>query len=218
MKKRILTIVAIILLLWLAFNKLVSSINMTAEFLARQDSLVHAVDSLNNVIVKNDSVITELYHIDDSLQGVVNNQKTKVVKIIEYVDSSKGVIETYNDAQLVDFLNQRYPQDTTTNPTAVAQPVLTSAAKDLVELDGAKQIIMIKDSSIAILEARVANKDSVISIFEKKEDAYKGIVSNQQAQIQDWKREYNKVKLKSKLFKLGSAAVAGVLGLLLLLK
>ena len=45
MKKYILPIILILILLWLAFDK-VSNIGLTEEFKTKQDSLVHAVDSM----------------------------------------------------------------------------------------------------------------------------------------------------------------------------
>ena len=100
-----------------------------------------------------------------------HHQKT----ITKFVDSSKNAVDTYSEKQLVTFFNNRYPKDTTTNKLPLAQPVLTASAKDLVELDGAKQIIHIKDSVIALTESRVNGKDSVIAVFVKKENTYKNI-------------------------------------------
>jgi len=102
---------------------------------------------------------------------------------------------------------------------------LVAAAKDLVELDGAKQIITIKDSVIALTEARVTGKDSVISVYVKKEGTYKNIMFNQDTQIKDWKFQYNalqlqntKLKAKNKLTKIGAGLVAGGLVYLMLAK
>ena len=224
MKKYILPIILLLILLWLAFDK-VSNIGLTDEFKAKQDSLVHAVDSMQLEIAKDDSVITELYQIDDSLQYVLNHQKVKVKTIVEYIEVEKNNIDGFSNPELVSSFNNRYPKDTITNPLLVAQPVLVSAAKDLVELDGAKQIIILKDSSIATLETKVAVKDSVIGKYISKEDKFRLILTNKDKEIAGWEGQYqklelqyNKLKVKSKFQRIGSYIIIGGLGYLMLAK
>jgi len=151
--------------------------------------------------------------------------KGHVKTVTKFVDSSKAAIDTYSEKELVTFFNKRYPKDTTTNKLPLAQPVLVAAAKDLVELDGAKQIITIKDSVIALTEARVTGKDSVIAIFTKKENTYKNMLFNQDTQIKDWKYQFNalqlqntKLKAKNKFTKIGAGLVVGGLVYLMLAK
>ena len=45
MKKYILPVILLLIVLWFAFDK-VTNIGLTSEFKAKQDSLVHAVDSM----------------------------------------------------------------------------------------------------------------------------------------------------------------------------
>jgi hypothetical protein len=224
MKKYILPIILILILLWLAFDK-VSNIGLTEEFKTKQDSLVHAVDSMQLEIAKDDAEIDSLDIVAVELQYKLDHQKAKVVKIREIIEVEKNSIDAYSDPELVSSFNNRYPADTITNPLLVAQPVLVSAAKDLVELDGAKQIIVLKDSSINTLEEKVIAKDSVIAKYVSKENTYKNMVANQQTQIKDWKFQYNtlqlenaKLKTKSKFVKIGAGLVAGGLVYLMLVK
>lgn len=224
MKKYILPVILLLIVLWLAFDK-VTNIGLTSEFKAKQDSLVHAVDSMQLVIAKEDAVIDSLNYIDNVLSDKLAHQKTKIIKIVETIEVEKNNIDSYSEHELVSSFNKRYPTDTITNPLPVAQPVLVSAAKDLVELDGAKQIIVLKDSSIATLEEKVTNKDSVISKYVSKENTYKNIMTNQQTQIKDWKFQYNalqlentKLKAKNKFTKIGAGLVAGGLVYLMLVK
>jgi hypothetical protein len=222
MRKYILPIVLILILLWIAFDN-VSNKSLTEEFKATQDSLVHAVDSLTEDNHQKDLHISALEHADYDLSIQLEEAKKKVKIITKWVDSSKGKIDTYTEKELVSSFNQRYPEDTITNPLPVAQPVLVAAAKDLIELDGAKQIIEVKDSSIAILEKKVVGKDSTISLYVQKETNYKNIVNNQQTQIGDWKNQYKqlqvqnqKLKFQAKLGKIGTGlAVAGLAFLLI---
>ena len=224
MKKYILPLILVLILLWFAFDK-VTNIGLTNEFKAKQDSLVHAVDSMQLVIAKEDKVIDSLNQVDSVLQYKIDHQKTKVVKIKEYVTTKWNEVEKYNTSELIDFYNARYPKDTVTDPIAIANPVLTAAAKDLVELDGNKQILVLKDSTITTLEARVANKDSVITRYQSKEITYKNIFTNQETQIKDWKFQYNalqlqnaKLKAKNKFTKIGAGLVVGGLVYMMLAK
>lgn len=224
MKKYILPVILILILLWLAFDK-VSNIGLTEEFKAKQDSLVHAVDSMQLEIAKDDAEIDSLDLVAVELQYKVDHQKAKVVKIREIIEIEKNSIDAYSDPELVTSLNNRYPADTISNPLLVAQPVLVGVVKDLVELDGTKQIIVLKDSSIATLEEKVTVKDSVIAKYVSKENTYKNMVANQQTQIKDWKFQYNnlqlqnaKLKAKNKFTKIGAGLIAGGLVYLMLVK
>jgi len=224
MKKYILPIIIILVLLWLAFDK-VSNIGLTEEFKVKQDSLVATVDSMRLDIEKDNAIIDSLNYLDAVLTVKLDIAKKNVKIITKYVDSSKSAIDNYNEQELISSFNTRYPEDTVTNPLPVAQPVLVAAAKDLVELDGAKQIITIKDSVIALTEARVTGKDSVIAVFVKKEGTYKNIMFNQDTQIKDWKFQYNalqlqntKLKAKNKFTKIGAGLVVGGLVYLMIAK
>jgi len=224
MKKYILPVILLLFILWLAFDK-VTNIGLTSEFKAKQDSLVHAVDSMQLVIAKEDAEIDSLDVVAVELQYKIDHQKAKVKTIVEYIEIEKNNIDGFSNPELVSSFNKRYPADTITNPLLVAQPVLVSAAKDLVELDGAKQIIVLKDSSITTLEAKVTVKDSVIGKYANKELNYKNIILNKDKEITGWEGQYqklelqyNKLKVKSKFQRIGSYVVIGGLAYLMLVK
>ena len=224
MKKTILLIVAVLLIGYIIFDK-IGDVGLTKEFTQKQDSLVATVDSMRLDIEKDNAVIDSLNYLDAVLTVKLDIAKKNVKIITKYVDSSKSAIDNYNEQELISSLNTRYPTDTVTNPLPVAQPVLVAAAKDLVELDGTKQIITIKDSVIALTESRVAGKDSVIAVFVKKEGTYKNIMFNQDTQIKDWKFQYNalqlqntKLKAKNKFTKIGAGLVVGGLVYLMIAK
>ena len=195
------------------------------EFKAQMDSLHKVNDSLLVEIKKDDAAIDSLNEVSEDLTYKVEHQKAKVVKIVETVEVEKNKVDTYTEHELISSFNNRYPKDTITNPLPLAQPVLVAAAKDLVELDGAKKIIVLKDSSITTLEAKVTVKDSVISKFENKESKYKLILVNKDKEIAGWEDQYNKLdlqykklKVKSKFQRIGSYLVIGGLGYLMLAK
>jgi hypothetical protein len=224
MKKAVLLLLAVIVAAYIIFDK-IGDVGLTEEFTQKQDSLVATVDSMKLDIIKDNAIIDSLVYVDQALTVKLDIAKKNVKIITKYVDSSKTAIDNYTEHQLITSFNTRYPADTVTNPLPVAQPVLVAAAKDLVELDGAKQIITIKDSVIALTEARVTGKDSVIAVFIKKEGTYKNIMFNQDTQIKDWKYQFNtlqlqnaKLKAKNKFTKIGAGLVVGGLVYLMLAK
>ena len=206
------------------FEKCGSSVEHKA-FLAQVDSLHKVNDSLYSEIAKDDAEIDSLDLVAVELQYKVDHQKAKVIKIVETIEIEKNNIDSYSEQELVSSLNRRYPKDTVTNPLPVAQPVLVSVAKDLVELDGAQKIIVLKDSSINTLEAKVTVKDSVIGKYVSKELNYKNIILNKDKEITGWEGQYqklelqyNKLKVKSKFQRIGSYVVIGGLAYLMLAK
>jgi hypothetical protein len=224
MKKAVLLILAVIVGAYIIFDK-VSDAGLSKEFLQKQDSLVQAVDSMKLDLVQDSIKIDSLVLVDVQLQDKLAYAKSHVKTVTKFVDSSKAAIDTYNEKELITFFNNRYPTDTVTNPLPLAQPVLVSTAKDLAELDGAKQIITIKDSVIALTESRVSGKDSVISVYIKKEGTYRNIMTNQDLQIKDWKNQYQtlylqnqKLKFKNKITKIGAGIVVGGLVYLMVAK
>jgi hypothetical protein len=206
------------------FEKCSSNVEHKA-FLAQVDSLHKVNDSLQIEIMNDNAVIDSLNYVDAVLTVKLDIAKKNVKVITKYVDSSKSAIDNYNEQELISSFNTRYPTDTVTNPLPLAQPVLVSAAKDLVELDGAKQIITIKDSAITILETKVSNKDSVISKYISKEDKFRLILLNKDKEITGWEGQYqqlefkyNKLKVKSKFQRIGSYVVIGGLAYLMVAK
>ena len=180
------------------------------------DSLHKENDSLRVEIVKESKQIDSMQVVETSLLAAVDNQKSIVHNVIKYVDSSKKRIDGLSDLEIVHFYNSRYPQDTVTRPLPIAQPVLVLAAKDLVELDGDRKILPIKDSIITLDEARLINKDSIIGKYVSKEAKYKLIITNKDTEITGWTNQYNqlqiqnkKLQLKSKFQKIGFYVIIG---------
>jgi hypothetical protein len=226
--KKVLPIVLFAVIAILIGSVLFEKCNNNVEhkaFLSQMDSLHKVNDSLQAEIAKDDAAIDSLDIIAVELQYKVDHQKAKVIKIVETIEIEKNNVDSYTEQELISSLNRRYPKDTVTNPLPVAQPVLVSVAKDLVELDGAKQIIVLKDSSINTLEAKVTVKDSVIGKYANKELNYKNIILNKDKEITGWEGQYqklelqyNKLKVKSKFQRIGSYVVIGGLAYLMLVK
>jgi hypothetical protein len=195
---------------------------LTKEFKTAQDSLNSVVDSLQVANIEKDSVIGELHIINLDLNYKAGHQKEKVITITKWVDSSKITIDSYNEQELISFFNNRYPEDTTNNLLPISQAVLIGSAKDLTELEGAKQILIAKDSIISLTEEQVVVKDKIINEYKGKEDNYKTSLDVREKQIKDWEEQYRqlelkhqKLKTKNKLTKAGTAVIIG--GLIYLL-
>lgn len=186
------------------------------QFKLALDSLQAQNDSLTYEIMKEDLIIDSLMDVDFALQDKITHQKDRVIVITRYVDSLQKIIDTYSEEQLIASLYQRYPLDTVTNKLPVAEPVLIAAARDLVELDGAKQTLKVKDSVIALQDFRLSIKDTIINSYFVKEENYKQVVSNKNLQLTTWENQYNqlrlenkKLKLKAKVLRIASAAIIG---------
>jgi peptidoglycan hydrolase CwlO-like protein len=221
MKKLVFPLVVVVLLAWIFITKCDSN-NLSVEFKTTQDSLNVVVDSLKEDNHQKDLQIGALEELDYDLQTQLEEAKGKVKVITKWVDSSKKKIDTYTEQELVSSFNQRYPEDTITNPLPVAQPVLVSAAKDLIELDGAKQTLVVKDSIIALNEERIFVKDSIIFRFEEKDSNNKVMIAVREKQIEGWQDQYKqlqaqnkKLKLRMQLTKVGAGLAIGGLTFLL---
>jgi hypothetical protein len=221
---KVIIAVAIIAIGSVLFEKCSSNADHKA-FLVEMDSLHKVNDSLFAEIKKDDAVIDSLNEVSEVLTYNIEHQKAKVIKIVETIEVEKNKVDTFTEHELVSSFNTRYPKDTITNPLPIAQPVLVAAAKDLVEFDGTKEILILKDSTISTLEAKVVVKDNIITGFENKESKYKTILINKDKEIAGWEDQYNqidlqlkKLKVKSKFQRIGSYIVIGGLGYLMLVK
>lgn len=218
--KQTVTAVLIIIILALVGYALFSIGGIRAEdkFKAKVDSLNKVSDSLYGLNNTNDSIIHALALHDSALRYKVEHQQVKIIKIKEEVLVEQKKVENFDSLQTEAFYNQRYPQDTITNPIPIAKPVLISAAKDLIAYDGALKEIKIKDSTIFLQESRISLKDSTIGLYVKKDSNFNAIIENRDQVIGEWSKQYKKVKKQSNLTKIYTYALAGLLTLTLILK
>ena len=203
----------------------IGSIKVEDSFKVELDRLNNVNDSLTTKNEEDSYKIAELQVQDSILKYNISRKKTRTVVIDRWVDSSKERIDTYSEHELVSSFNKRYPTDTVTNTLPVAQLVLASTAKDLIELDGAKEELGIKDSVIAIQESRITLKDSTIKLYINKEERYKATIGNKEQAIAEWTKQYGilnltykQAQVKSKFQKIGSYIIIGGLAYALLAK
>ena len=203
----------------------IGSIKVEDSFKVELDRLNNVNDSLTTKNEEDSYKIAELQVQDSIFKYNISRKKTRTVVIDRWVDSSKERIDTYSEHELVSSFNKRYPTDTVTNTLPVAQLVLASTAKDLIELDGAKEELGIKDSVIAIQESRITLKDSTIKLYINKEERYKATIGNKEQAIAEWTKQYGilnltykKAQVKSKFQKIGSYIIIGGLAYALLAK
>ena len=201
MKNLAFLLVVLALLAWIFVDKCNYN-DLNINFKVKQDSLNVVVDSLKEDNHQKDLQIGALEELDYDLQYQLDHQKAKVITVTKWVDSSKGKVDTYSETELITSFNNRYPEDTITNPLPLAQPVLVSAAKDLIELDGAKQTLVIKDSIIALNEERIFVKDSTIMKYEEKDSNSKIMIALREKQIKNWQNQYSQLQAQNKKLKL----------------
>ena len=115
MKKYILPIIIILVLLWLAFDK-VSNIGLTEEFKVKQDSLVATVDSMRLDIEKDNAIIDSLEYVDQTLTIKLDIAKKNVKVITKYVDSTKSAI-----------INSKIPILLSSKPLSITPSVISSS-------------------------------------------------------------------------------------------
>lgn len=198
---------------------------VSTEFKSKLDSLSQVNDSLTAKNEEDSYKIAVLQVQDSILTYNIEHQRAKVIKIKEIVEVEKNKIDNFTEQEIVSYLNQRYPKDTITSPLPVAQPVLTSVAKDLAAYDGAKDEIIVKDSVIAIQESRITLKDSTITLFVNKEGRYRSIIGNKDQAISEWSKQYDllnlnykKMQIRNKFTKIGTYIIIGGLTYTLLAK
>ena len=226
MKKYILPIIIILVLLWLAFDK-VSNIGLTEEFKVKQGSLVATVDSMKLDIEKDNTVIDSLNYVYAVLTVKSNILKDNI-KALKEDKSELEAAAKMKPHEIDSFFVIRYAEQykvETKDTTILPVPVSKAVVVDLLDFDRTKNIVLKQDSLITNLETKVSNKDSVNAVFVKKEGTYKNIMFNQDTQIKDWKYQYNalqlqnaKLKAKNKFTKIGASLVVGGLVYLMVAK
>lgn len=197
----------------------------TASFKGKLDSLSRVNDSLTTENEEDSYKIATLQVQDSILTYNITHQKAKIIKVKEYVQVQQGIVDDLTSTETVKYFYKRYPEDTVSDPVVAATPVLKAAAKDLVELDGVREVLPIKDSIIATQESRITLKDSTIGLYINKEGRYKAIIGNKDQAIGEWSKQYDllnlnykKMQIRNKFQKIGTYIIIGGLTYTLLAK
>jgi hypothetical protein len=162
------------------------------------DSLHKLNDSLMVGIKERTDMIDSLYTVDVESYITIQELKGDIAAAKKHTKAAKKVVKTLTDPGLVSQFNQRYPADTVSNKLQVARPVLVAAAEDLIELDGAKDIIKAQDSIIVEDGIRIITKETIISKFLDKEAIYKKVLVNKDTEIKTWTKEHLSLQLQNK--------------------
>ena len=223
--KVIIIAVAIIVAVGILYTLLERNGYNDSKFKTRLDSLKSAAEQLQQSILKKDSTIAVMNAVDIQLIDRFSQQQAKIIVEREKTEVEIEEVQKLNNSALVSNLNKRYPGDTISNLLPIAEPVILNTAVDLVRYDGAKKEIVLKDSTILILEGRVQVKDKMIDVYKEKETDYKNLVTNKDTQIDGWEKEYEKLKsenkklfLKNKLHKMANYVLLGGAAVLLIAK
>ena len=94
--QKIVLILAVIVGAYIIFDK-ISDAGLSKEFLAKQDSLTHAVDSMKLTLALDSAKIDSLNQVDGVLAGQVGYWKNHQKTITKLIDSSKMAIDTYSE-------------------------------------------------------------------------------------------------------------------------
>lgn len=199
--------------------------NNKVDFGSKIDSLTKVNNSLLAQVAKSDSSIANFHQEILNLQKKVDSQQIRVIRVRDQVKQDQGKVDKFDSSQLVTFYNSRYPADTVTRPLKVAEPVLKSAAKDLVAYDGTVKELEIKDSILTNKDSIISKKDSVITLQNSKELNYKNIIMNKDTVISLWDKQYtelnlqyNKLKKRNKTEKIITSTIIGLLTFGLIIK
>jgi gas vesicle protein len=190
------------------------------DFKQTTDSLNKVIDTLYVVIENENNTIAILTQKDNTLADKVHSlAKERDKARAEAIKNANNTNLTNTDT-LIKFYTNRYPF-TDSIHLSLPKISLIEVAKDLLIYDGAKQELIIADSSIFLLGQRIITKDSIIISYQVKDTAYQKIISTQDVKYDVLGKEYKKVdkqntKLKASIGILGTIAAA--LTILLIIK
>jgi non-ribosomal peptide synthetase component E (peptide arylation enzyme) len=217
MKRVILYSILVLLIAALVYEGCKKIQPPSETFKATIDSLHKLNDSLMDGIKFRTDIIDSLYTVDVESYLAIQELKGNIAATIKHTKAAKKVVPALTDPALVSQFNQRYPADTVSNKLQVARPVLVSAAQDLIELDGAKDVIKAQDSIIVEDGVRLITKERIISKYAEKESIYTKVIVNKDTEIDTWTKEHKalkfentKLKAKSKVQKLALYIVSGL--------
>lgn len=98
-----------------------------------------------------------------------------------------------------------------TTKVRIKVPIAKLAVKDIIKGDGCEQELKLTQEKVIKLEAREAQKDTIISLYKDKDDNNKMIIHTQELQINQYEKlsddlhkELKKQKVKSFFWKAGT--------------
>lgn len=225
MRKVILYSILVLLIAALGYEGCKKIQAPSETFKATIDSLHKLNDSLMVGIKERTDMIDSLYTVDVESYLAIQELKGNIAATLKHTKAAKKVVPALTDPALVSQFNQRYPADTVSNKLQVARPVLVLAAQDLIELDGAKEVIKTQDSIIVQDSIRIGTKEKIIEKYVEKESIYTKVIVNKDSEIEKWSKEHKalqfqnkKLQIKSKVQKIALYVVAGALATVALLK
>ena len=98
-------------------------------------------------------------------------------------------------------------------------------AKDLIKGDSALALLKVKEDQLTLTEKKIVVKDSIISVYKRKELNYVNQYNNERSKVEGWQTQYSelqkehkKLKVKYRFTKILSYAIIGGLGYLYITK
>jgi hypothetical protein len=224
--KQTFIIIAILAVVALVFFK--SGCNLknfdTKPYDAKIDSLQKDIDSLHH---QNDSLETNIQLVEGINTQLIGQSfdLKNTIKDLKADNSHIDFVNAYTSTQVDSFFLIRYAnqyKEYSTDTTHLPIPVAKAAITDILELDKTSKILFHTDSLVAVLDNIIINKDTVIALLRGKETNYRSIIQkhveqgdNYKIQISGLKADIKKNNWSIKKSKITNIILGGaVIGLL----
>jgi hypothetical protein len=99
---------------------------------------------------------------------------------------------------------------TDTSKICLETPVAKEVVKDLLKGDECKEILIITNQNIAILESQISIKDAIIENKDAQIGFQKDMLTSKDKQLDVWENEYKKLQKKHKKLKFYNKVKTGV--------
>lgn len=182
------------------------------------DSLSKRNDSVQRELGKSTALIDSLRRADSTIASRIRGVQGSIRDLQKQLDSSRKFIATLSGDQLVNFLNKRYPKDTTSQLLLVAKPVLAEVTTEAIQFHQTKALVSKQDSIINLQDIRIKLLDTTVKAFAPREKLLTELIQNKDLEARKVREEnatlQNENKdLKSKLdwHKMGNFILIGSL-------
>jgi len=220
----LLIVIAILIYLLLQKDSLISSqINRQAQLQHTYDSSQKIIDSLHERISDNEYVIHSLDNVNGALTDQYQSKKGEIARLTQSVNKPILVVNSYNLKQLDSAFAARYPTDTikTDSIVTLQKSIGMKSLADLIRYDTLTKVIPMYQYTDSILNLRLVNRDSVITIQNKSIKDYNQMIanySNQREVLINQRNDADKALKKSKRKNFVTSAAAAVITILYILK
>jgi hypothetical protein len=180
----------------------------------KYDSSQAIIDSMKVLIADANIVIANDNNLNIALIEQYKKQKDAISSLQKRMHNSDTVIRKYNSVQIESTFKNRYPAQYNPNDSTVTigKAVGQASLIDLAHYDSLQLQIPLYAAADSILNLRIANRDSVISVKDNQISDYNSMIanySNQRAVLVE-QRNTAENQLKKQKFKTTISQIAGL--------